>query len=80
MVDVNESANQLRSVVERIENLESEKKTVSEEIRMVYDEAKGNGFNVKAIREIIKLRRQDKAERQEKEAIVDLYKTALGIE
>lgn len=56
---------QLRSIIERIERLEEEKKTISDDIRDVYAEAKGNGFDVKALRTIVRLRKQDANERQE---------------
>jgi len=65
--------------VERIERLEEEKKTISDDIRDVYAEAKGNGFDVKVLRTVIRLRKQDANERQEQEAILDLYKHTLGI-
>ena len=74
------AAAQLRSIIERIERLEEEKKTIADDIKEVKAEAKGNGFDVKAINTIIKLRKQDAAERQEQEAILDLYKSALGME
>ncbi len=73
------TAGQLRALVERIERLEEEKKTLGEDIAEVYEEAKGTGFDVKAIRELVKLRRKDLAERQEEETILDLYKHALGM-
>ncbi|MGJ8527992.1 DUF2312 domain-containing protein [Maritalea sp.] len=70
---------QLRAFVERIERLEEEKKSISEDIRDVYAEAKGNGYDVKVLREVVKLRKQESHERQEHEAILDLYKHALGM-
>ena len=70
---------QLKAIVERIERLEEEKKTISDDIKDVYAEAKGNGFDTKAIRTIIRLRKQDQAEREEAETILDLYKAALGM-
>jgi uncharacterized protein (UPF0335 family) len=70
---------QLRAFVERIERLEEEKKTISDDIRDVYAEAKGNGYDVKALRAIIRLRKQDKDERQEQEAILETYMHALGM-
>jgi uncharacterized protein (UPF0335 family) len=73
------AAGQLRALIERIERLEEEKKDISEGIRDVYAEAKGNGFDVKAIRTIIRLRKKDRAEREEEEAILDLYRGALGV-
>ena len=73
------AAGQLRSLIERIERLEEEKRTIADDIKDVYAEAKGNGFDTKAIRAIIILRRTDKAEREEAETILDLYMAALGM-
>lgn len=73
------AAGQLRALIERIERLEEEKKTIADDIKDVYAEAKGNGFDTKAIRTIIRLRKQDQAEREEAETILDLYKAALGM-
>lgn len=70
---------QLRSFIERIERLEEEKKTISDDIKEVYAELKGNGFDSKAVREIIRLRKKEDHERQEEEAMVQLYKNALGM-
>jgi uncharacterized protein (UPF0335 family) len=70
---------QLRSVVERIEKLEEEKKAISDDIRDVYTEAKGNGYDPKVLREVVRLRKQDADERHEHESILDLYKDALGM-
>ena len=70
---------QLASIISRIENLETEKQAVSEDIREVYNEAHGNGFDKKAIRAIIKMRKQDADERAEQAAIIDLYASALGM-
>lgn len=70
---------QLRAFIERIERLAEEKETIQDDIREVFAEAKGTGFDTKALRELIKLRRMDQAERQEREAILDLYKAALGM-
>ena len=70
---------QLRAIVERIEHLEEEKKAIADDIKDVYAEAKGNGFDVKALRTVIRLRKQDKAERQEQEAILEVYLHALGM-
>jgi uncharacterized protein (UPF0335 family) len=75
----NAIANQLKAVVERIERLEEEKKALADDIRDVYAEAKGNGYDVKALRTIIRLRKQDKAERQEHEAVLETYMHALGM-
>ncbi|MBL8581846.1 MAG: DUF2312 domain-containing protein [Rhizobiaceae bacterium] len=73
------AAGQLRSLIERIERLEEEKKTLADDIKDVYAEAKGTGFDTKAIRTIVRLRKKDKAEREEEESILDLYKAALGM-
>ena len=73
------AAGQLRSIVERIERLEEEKNTIAEDIREVYAEAKANGFDPKILRQVVKLRKQDTAERQEQDAIRDLYLSALGM-
>jgi len=70
---------QLKSVIERIERLEEEKKALSDDIRDVYAEAKGNGFDVKALRTIVRLRKQDVEERQEQETILETYMQALGM-
>ena len=69
----------LKAFVERIERLEEEKKTISDDIKDVYAEMKGTGFDTKAVRTIIRLRKKEDAERQEEEAILDLYKAALGM-
>lgn len=74
------SHDQLRSFVERIERLEEEKKTIGDDIKDVYAEAKGNGFDTKVLRKVIALRKQDSSERQEQEAILDLYLQALGMQ
>ena len=70
---------QLKAIVERIEHLEEEKKAISDDIRDVYAEAKGNGYDVKALRTIVRLRKQDKDERAEQEAILETYLHALGM-
>lgn len=77
--EITVAAGQLRSLVERIERLEEEKRTISDDIKDIYAEAKGNGFDTKAIRTIIALRKKDAAERDEEETILDLYKAALGM-
>lgn len=73
------AAGQLRAFIERIERLEEEKKTISDDIKEVFAEAKGTGFDVKAMRTIIRLRKKDQAEREEEEAMLDLYLSALGM-
>ena len=70
---------QLKAFVERIERLEEEKKAIADDIRDVYAEAKGNGFDTKALRTVIRLRKQDKDERAEQEAILETYLHALGM-
>lgn len=69
---------QLRQFVARIERLEEEKAALAADIREIYAEAKGNGFDTKVLRQVIRLRKIDKAERQEMQAILDLYLEALG--
>jgi uncharacterized protein (UPF0335 family) len=73
------AAGQLKSVIERIERLEEEKAALASDIREVYAEAKGNGFDIKIIRQVIRIRRLDNADRQEQEAVLDLYLSALGM-
>ena len=69
---------QLKSIIERVERLEQEKAEISEQIKEVFAEAKGNGFDVKVLRKVIRIRKQDRAKRQEEEAILDLYLSAIG--
>ena len=69
----------LRSYIERIERLEEEKASLGTDIREVYAEAKGDGFDVKAMREIVRLRKMDSGDRAELETVLDLYKRALGM-
>lgn len=73
------SGDYLRSYIERIERLEEEKSTLLADIRDVYAEAKGNGFDTKIMRQIIKQRKLDKFELQEQETLLDIYKRALGM-
>ena len=73
------AAGQLRSLIERIERLEEEKAELANDIRDVFAEAKAHGFDTKVMRQVIRLRRQDTAERHEQEAIRDLYMSALGM-
>ena len=70
---------QLKSIIERIERLEEEKAALTADIREVYSEAKGNGFDTKIIRQVVRLRKLDRADLQEQEAILDLYLAALGM-
>jgi uncharacterized protein (UPF0335 family) len=72
-------AERLRSFVERIERLEEEKAALTADIREVYAEAKGNGFDTKVMRQVIRLRKMETADRQEQEALLDLYKRAIGM-
>ncbi|OYW52305.1 MAG: hypothetical protein B7X99_07485 [Rhizobiales bacterium 17-65-6] len=70
---------QLKSFIERVERLEEEKKAISDDIKDVFAEAKANGFDVKALRTILKIRKEDADKRREHDAIVELYLQALGI-
>ena len=70
---------QLKSIIERVERLEEDKKAISDDIKDVYGEAKGNGYDVKALRRIVSLRKQDPDKRAEQEAILDTYMHALGM-
>ncbi|MBY0612698.1 MAG: DUF2312 domain-containing protein [Beijerinckiaceae bacterium] len=84
MTDATESmsqttAGQLKSIIERIERLEEEKKALSEDIRDVFAEAKATGFDPKILRKIVSLRKQDLAERQEQDALLETYMAALGM-
>jgi uncharacterized protein (UPF0335 family) len=69
----------LRSFIERIERLEEEKRTLAEDIKEVFAEAKGSGFDAKIMRQIIKIRRMDKDDLDEQETLLDIYKRALGM-
>ena len=73
------AADRLRTFVERIERLEEEKGAITADIREVYAEAKGTGFNAKILRQIVRLRGLDQADRREQEAILELYKRALDL-
>ena len=70
---------QLKSVVERIERLEEEKKAIADDVRDVYAEAKANGFDTKVLRQVVAMRKKDLTQRQEEEAVRDLYLVALGM-
>lgn len=70
---------QLKSVIERIEKFEDERSLLAGDIRDVYAEAKGNGFDVKALRAVIRMRKEDQAKREEREAIIETYMHALGM-
>jgi uncharacterized protein (UPF0335 family) len=73
------AAGQLRAFVDRIERLEEEKKALAGDIKEVYAEAKGNGFDTKILRKVISIRKLEDAERQEQESLLDLYMAALGM-
>ncbi|MEM8698095.1 MAG: DUF2312 domain-containing protein [Pseudomonadota bacterium] len=73
------AAGQLKAIVERIERLEEEKKEVADQIKEVYAEAKGNGLDTKTLRRIVSLRKKPVEERDEEEALLDLYMSALGM-
>ncbi|MCO6391375.1 DUF2312 domain-containing protein [Aliihoeflea aestuarii] len=75
----NVAAAELRQLIERIERLEEEKTALQDDIKEVMAEAKGRGYDTKAIRAIIRLRKKDPNERQEEEALIELYMTALGM-
>ena len=69
---------QLKSIIERVERLEQEKAEIAEQIKEVFAEAKGNGFDTKVLRKVVRIRKQDRAKRMEEEAILDLYLSAIG--
>lgn len=73
-------ASHLKAFLERIEKLEEEKRAIADDIKDVYAEAKGTGYDVKIIRKIVSIRRQDRHKRREEEEILDLYLSALGME
>jgi uncharacterized protein (UPF0335 family) len=73
------AGDQLKAFIERIERLEEEKAGIAGDIREIFAEAKGNGFDTKAMRKILALRKKDYSERQEEEAILELYMQALGM-
>jgi len=68
----------LKSLIERIERLEEDKAAIAADLKEVFGEAKGEGFDTKIMRKVVRLRKQDKAKRQEEEALVDLYLSAIG--
>lgn len=72
------SAQRLKSFIQRIERLEEERKALGGDLREVYSEAKSGGFDVKIIRQVVKLRKMDKADRQEQEALLQVYLDAVG--
>ena len=72
------ASGKLKSLVERIERLEEDKAAVAADLKEVYNEAKGEGFDTKILRKVVRLRKQDSAKRQEEEILVDLYVSAIG--
>ena len=74
------AADRLRTIIERIERLEEEKKALSDDMREVFSEAEGAGFDVKVIRQVVRLRKMDATDRSEMEQVLDVYKRALGME
>jgi uncharacterized protein (UPF0335 family) len=72
------AAERLRSFLERVERLEDEKSTIAGDIKEVFAEAKGEGYDIKTLRKVIRLRKMDRAKREEEEALLDLYLSALG--
>ena len=79
MADTSVARDQLRSIVERIERLEEEKQAIADDSKEVFAEAKGKGFDVKTLRTVVRMRKIEAAERQEQEAMLDLYMSALGM-
>ena len=73
------AADRLRSIVERVERLESERKALSGDIKDIFTEAKSAGFDVKVIRQIIRIRKQEPADVEEQETLLDIYRRALGM-
>ncbi len=73
------AADRLRSIIERVERLEEERKALASDIKDIYSEAKSAGFDVKVIRQIIRIRRQEPAEVEEQESLLDIYRRALGM-
>ncbi len=70
---------QIRAFIERIERMEEEKRAIADDLKEIYAEAKGNGFDTKVLRQVVRIRKQDRAERMEQEALLDLYMAALGM-
>ena len=79
IADTGVAAEELKQFVERVERLEEEKKAIADDIKEVYADMKGRGYDTKVVRKVVAIRKQDHAERQEQEAILDLYLNALGI-
>ena len=72
------AGDRLRSFIERVERLEEDKAAIMEDMKQVFAEAKGEGYDVKTMRQVIKIRKMDRADRQEQEALLDLYLSAIG--
>ncbi|MDZ4868531.1 MAG: DUF2312 domain-containing protein [Alphaproteobacteria bacterium] len=79
MAKANFAKDQLKSLVERVERLEEEKTALAGDIREVYAEAKGNGFDTKIMRQVVRIRKMESHEREEQDALLDLYLSALGM-
>ncbi|MFC0284238.1 DUF2312 domain-containing protein [Camelimonas abortus] len=79
VADTGVAADELRQFIERLERLEEEKAGIAGDIKEVFAELKGRGFDAKAVRKILRIRKQDQAQRQEEEAILELYMQALGM-
>lgn len=79
MAKANFAKDQLKSLVERVERLEEEKTALSTDLKEVYAEAKGQGFDTKIIRQVVRLRKMESHEREERDALLDLYLSALGM-
>ncbi len=79
MAKTNFAKDQLKALVERVERLEEEKTALSGDIREVYAEAKGHGFDTKIVRQVVRLRKMDSSQREEQDALLDLYMSALGM-
>ncbi len=79
MAKANFAKDQLKSLVERVERLEEEKAALSGDLREVYAEAKGQGFDTKIMRQVVRLRKMESHEREERDALLDLYLSALGM-
>jgi len=79
MTESSVAQDQLRAFIERIERMEEEKDAISTDISEIYSEAKGNGFDTKILRQIVKIRKMDANERMEQEAVLELYMAALGM-
>ena len=79
MADFGIARDQLRAFIERIERMEEEKKSITDDIKEIYAEAKGMGYDTKVLRQVVRIRKQDQNERAEQEAILDTYLHALGM-